>query len=86
MSEQIKYHEQQAGWTHEYTPDGQCICFCRPQELGGGYVTVDFAQRIFACGHGRPHKHAGSKTYAGRGWKDQIIRDAIDHLEQVMKS
>ena len=86
MNKQLKYHEQGEGWTHDYTPDGKCICFARPQEIGGGFVTVDFEQRIFSCGYGRPRVHAGSKTYTGRGWKDQIIRDAIDHLEKVMQS
>jgi hypothetical protein len=80
----MKYHEQQEGWTHEYMPDGQCVCFCRPQELGGGFVTVDFSARIFNTGYGRPKRPAIQKSYGGRGWKDAIIRDAIDHLEAIM--
>jgi hypothetical protein len=86
MSKEIKYHEQGEGWTHEWLQDRQCVCFKRPSEIGGGFVTVDFEQRIFSCGYGKPRQHAGTKIYAGRGWKDQIIRDAIDHLEKVMQS
>jgi hypothetical protein len=86
MADQIKYYEQQEGWKHEYIHNGQCIVFERPREIGGGFVTVDLERRIFSGGYGWPREHAGTKTYAGRGWKNQIIRDAIDYLEQAMKS
>jgi len=80
----ITYHEQSEGWTHEHLPDGRCVCFRRPQDLGGGYVTVDFEARIFNTGAGRPYRPAVGKSYGGRGWKDAIVRDAIDHLEKIM--
>lgn len=80
----MKYHEQQEGWKHEQLQDKHCICIMRPAEIGGGFVTVDFERRIFSCGYGKPRQHAGAKTYSGRAWKDQIVRDAIDHLESIM--
>lgn len=81
---ELLYDEQQEGWTHEQLADCHCICLVRPRELRGGFVTIDFERRVFGCGYGRPRQHAGSSTYAGRGWQERILRDAIDHLEAIM--
>lgn len=86
MSEQLKYHEQNEGWTHEFLPDGQCVCFTRPAEIGGGFVTVDFQRRVYGTGYGKPHRSASTTDYSGKGWKDRIVRDALNHLERVMSA
>ncbi|MYM92658.1 hypothetical protein [Duganella vulcania] len=86
MADELKYHEQSEGWTHEYLPDGHCVCFQRPGEIGGGYVTVDFERRTFATGYARPRVNAATVEYKGKGWQDRIVRDALDHLERVMTS
>lgn len=81
---ELRYHELQEGWTHEQLQDCYCVSVIRPQELGGGYVTIDYAQRIYNFGYGRPRQHAGKTSYAGKGWQDRILRDAIDHLTALM--
>lgn len=50
----------------------------------GGYVTVNMRSRIFAGGVCIPLRHAGTSTYAGRGWKKKIIEDACEWLEREM--
>lgn len=81
----ISYHEQQEGWCHEYIHGGRCVVFERPREIGGGFVTVDLERRIFSCGYGWPLRHAGAvDSYAGKGWRDRLVRDALDHLEKIM--
>jgi len=81
---EVQYHEQQEGWQHEWLPDRWCLCFMRPREVGGGFVTVDFERRIFSTGYGKPREHAGDVQYTGRGWADRLARDAVDYLEGVM--
>ncbi len=58
----------------------------RARDVDGfyGYVAIDFTRRIFSGGSGQPRKHAGTSTYAGRGWKKQIIEDACAWLEKEM--
>lgn len=84
MTVNVENHEHKEGWKHEYLDGGNLMVFERPAEQGGGFVTVDFKQRIFATGHGKPRQPAHTTTYAGRDWRNRIIRDAIDHLERVM--
>jgi len=84
MAEELKYHEQNEGWHHEWLADRHCVCIVRPRELGGGFVTIDFERRLFTCGYGKPRQGATTTKYGGKGWKDRIVRDAIEHLERIM--
>ncbi|GGC25437.1 hypothetical protein [Pseudoduganella buxea] len=84
MAEELGYHEQNEGWKHEWLADSHCVCFMRPREIGGGFMTVDFECRLFSTGYGKPRQGATATAYTGKGWKDRIVRDAIDHLERVM--
>lgn len=85
MADEIAFHEQQEGWTHEYLPDGQCVCIQRPHEIGGGFVTVDFKRRIFATGMGVPRFAAiAGVEYKGRNWQQRLVDAAVKHLNDVM--
>lgn len=68
MTYEIKFHEQQEGWTHEVL-DRDCVFIQRPSEIGGGFVTIDFKRRIFATGMGVPRfaPLRTSSTEAGIG-------------------
>ena len=81
----IKFHEQQEGWTHEYLPDN-CVCIQRPHEIGGGFVTIDFKRRIFATGMGLPRFAAvAGVEYKGRDWQKRLVDAAVKHLDDVMR-
>lgn len=82
----IKFHEQQEGWTHERLSDGNCVCIERPQEIGGGFVTIDFKRRIFATGMGTPRFAAiDNIEFKGKDWQRRLIEAAVKHLNDIMK-
>lgn len=86
MAEEIKFHEQSEGWTYEHLAGTGCVCIERPQEIGGGYVTIDFKRRIFASGYGVPRTPVvPDMEYKGRDWKQKIVDDAVRYLETVMR-
>lgn len=76
------------GWKHEFLVGSgkSLLCLERPGS-GGGFVTIDFARRIFAGGMGRPYDHlkASTQVYEGRCWKQNIIKDAVAWLDSVMQ-
>jgi hypothetical protein len=84
MAEELKYHEQNEGWKHEWLADQHCVCIMRPREIGSGFVTVDFERRIFSTGYGKPRQSATATEYTGKGWRERIVRDAIERLERMM--
>jgi hypothetical protein len=86
MDEELTYHEQKEGWKHEWLADRHCVCIMRPSEIGGGFVTIDFERRIYSTGYGKPRQSATPTEYIGKGWKDRIVRDAIDHLERMVSA
>lgn len=63
------------------------ISLRRLSGVEAGFVTIDFAKRIFAGGYGRPHElHAkNTRSYSGRGWQQVIVEDAIKWLNLVMQ-
>jgi hypothetical protein len=52
--------------------------------LGGGIVSIDYDRRNFAVGYGTTHRAESTKKYAGRGWRDELVSDAVEWLESVM--
>lgn len=51
----------------------------------GGCVTVDLVARTFTAGRGFTTFPASTFTYSGRGWKKQIVSDAIKWLEKTFQ-
>ena len=73
------------GWTREkslYGNDTEAIF--RPQQIGGGIVSIDYERRNFAGGYGSTHRPASTKKYFGRGWREALEADAVAWLESVM--
>lgn len=60
------------------------MCIVRPRELRGRFVTVDLEHRVYSSGYRKPRQHAANDTYTGKGWRDRIVHDAIDHLKTAM--
>lgn len=84
MTYEIKFHEQQEGWTHNVL-DRDCVFIQRPSEIGGGFVTIDFKRRIFATGMGVPRFAAVANVeYRGRDWQQRLVDAAVKHLNDVM--
>jgi hypothetical protein len=74
-----------AGWLCESLPAGDLVVLEIPRPDGsrfGGYVTIDFAARVFAGGIGMPHRLtlASTTAYKGRDWQRRIVTDAIAWL------
>lgn len=76
------------GWTAEYitTQPGECIALEAPKPQGG-FVTIDFKNRVFAGGYNTPRapRLESKKNYAGRNWKKEIVNDAVTWLTLAMK-
>lgn len=85
MAYEIKFHEQQEGWTHEHLAERHCVCIQRPHEIGGGFVTIDFRRRIYGTGMAAPRFAAvASEEFKGRDWEQRLVNAAVKHLNDVM--
>lgn len=76
------------GWVIEEFPrDPDIVVLNRPQDTGGGMVSIDFTKRVFDGGYQMPRnfpQDVERKKYGGRGWKEQLARDASSWLEKAM--
>lgn len=55
---------------------GERVLLCAPH----GYITVDYGRRGFSLGVTQFHRTLESPTYSGRGWRAQLLSDAVDEL------
>ena len=54
------------------------------QRPAAGAVTIDLRFRCFRGGHGVTHgRPDGTARYVGRGWRQALVRDAIQWLGDV---
>ena len=68
------------GWViYSIAPEDCIVLYCE----NVGYVTIDMKTRYFAVGFGRP-KWPNKEVYEGRGWKDRIVKDAVDFAEKFV--
>lgn len=67
------------GWTSD--PDGENHMILRHPEVG--YVTIDWERRGFRSGVSRIGNMVSTKTYAGRGWRQQLQADAVSWLSGI---
>lgn len=75
------------GWTAEEVPGSRRqLAIGKPREAGGGFVTVDFERRVFGPGYGGfPSSRYIDipMNYAGRGWQQRIVDDAVAWLTAI---
>lgn len=80
MSVSIDKIELPEGWTAEaIQSSNNHILINAPNQAG--MVTIDFKERVFRLGYtmtGRPHMQG--VVYVGRGWKKDLISDAVAAL------
>jgi hypothetical protein len=73
------------GWTSELYPGREEFSVLRRPGEDGGFVTINFVRRIFAAGMVTPYQHVGNrKEYDGRGWRQLLVDDAMDWLDQYV--
>lgn len=58
---------------------GPCITLIPPPSVDG-HVTIDVRHRLVVIGIETPQKTDDSPTYKGRGWRQQIVNDAVAQL------
>jgi hypothetical protein len=68
------------GWTSDKSRDGRHT-YIRGV---GGYVTVNWERREF-CG-GISSFRLSKRKYAGRGWRESLVADAVAWLQSVSTS
>ena len=68
------------GWTIEHR-DGYAVL--RHPNTMGGCVTIDWSCRGFRGGYSTDGRLTSSKTYRGRGWREELVRDAVAWLSSV---
>lgn len=78
------------GWTLEpleRQPDYMLLSTSAPRYM----ATIDFEHRGIRSGYSTTSRYVGEtwntprKKYSGRGWKQQLVDDAIAHLREVLR-
>jgi hypothetical protein len=70
------------GWTHEFIGNDFTVFFAPDKQ---GMVTIDYKRRGYRGGYNTWGCTLNSETYSGRGWKDNLERDALQWLQDVLK-
>lgn len=71
------------GWTWEFVGDDFVTISAGHKK---GWVTVDMLRRSFRAGMSTVGPKLSTGAYTGRGWRDQIIEDAVKWLKGVVAS
>lgn len=80
-------------WTAKIGFHDHTVCLSSPPGAGGftGSVTVDFELRQFALGEVDVGRNPDSDSclkdkshYVGRGWRQQLVDDAVEALREAM--
>ena len=83
---EIKFHEQSDGWTVERSNHDKVVFHIkRPNEIGGGWVSINLNTRCFGLGNCLPRRASWKSEYEGRGWKNRLVADAVAALSTAMK-
>jgi len=71
------------GWTAESWHGQDSFAICKPGVTGGA-VTVSFEKRTYRAGMTIMGEALGS-GFTGRGWRQALVRAAIEWLESVTR-
>jgi len=78
------------GWTLEPLPRQPDYALLSTTEPRRYMATIDFDHRGFRSGYSTTGRYVGEewnkprKKYTGRGWKQQLVDDAVAHLQEVL--
>jgi hypothetical protein len=78
------------GWTMEPLPRQPDYALLQTPPSPQYMATIDFARRGFRSGYSTTGRFVGEdwkkprKKYTGRGWKQQLVDDAVAHLREVL--
>lgn len=72
------------GWTSEDL-GGSFLLIDTPRNRYRCSVTVDFTARGWRAGWSKTGRLDSRDTYIGRGWRDRLIADAVEYLQEVIK-
>lgn len=78
-------YELPPDWTHEAPRHLKDIVVLHAPD-NKGMVSVDFLQRCFRSGLSSWGPKASTKQYAGRGWREILVADAVEWLKGVLES
>jgi hypothetical protein len=79
------------GWTFEDLPRQPDHMLLSTPSPGLYMVTIDFRLRGFRTGYSTTGRLVGEewnkkrKKYSGRGWRQEIVNDAVAHLQEVLR-
>jgi hypothetical protein len=86
-SDHVRHEWLPQGWSIEpYPRQPDVVVIERPRASGGGMGSLDFKLRVWNSGHQLPRSFPDQveRSYGGRRWKEQMVRQACEWLEQAM--
>lgn len=69
------------GWTWEFVGEDLIVISAGARK---GHVTIDLLRRSFRAGAVKVRPRLSMTTYAGRGWRDKVVEDAVTWLKGVV--
>lgn len=79
------------GWTLEPLPRDEDRSLLSTPPPRHYMATIDFRARGFRSGYSVTGRFVGEewnkprKKYGGRGWRQEVVDDAVTHLREVLK-
>lgn len=71
------------GWSSEVAGNSHLLIIATVETLKL-YITLDFDKRGYRNGYSTTGPMDSTTVYVGRGWKEQLISDAVQRLRSVL--
>jgi len=72
------------GWSID-SEDASTVVIKAPQGYSAVYVTIDIKMRVYRAGFRTTGRPLSPKSYGGRGWREELINDAITWLKGISR-